>query len=109
MKAFNNKLEVGQLAMIINTRLPENKHLIGRVVTVEWISREPVRMPEEFLCADPMRVVCSRNSAIVSGHSTPHSRKFFREGIASYDLDYLMPLPPLEEKELAKEKEKEYA
>lgn len=110
---MEGKLEIGQLAMIIGCRHPENSWVIGNMVTVEAILSAGSKMPAQYM-ADWMRDRIESGKAlwpdlpedrvIVSGVNTSdlHGKNY-----ASFNPKHLMPLPPLPEEELAKDKELE--
>ena len=104
MKLFNNELDVGMKAIIIGTRLPENSHLIGRVVTVEAILG-PGEGDKRFLREGQiMKVASGRIIAMCSGAGGhEQSRKRYIDNHLALDTKNLMPLPPLEELEQQKE------
>lgn len=111
MKTFNNKLEVGQLAMIIGCRKESTRQYIGTVVTVEeFIDRhQEVTMHYDN---PPHRVQTSAEVVRVSGYqgrSQTDNGVVAKVGVGFFSAENLMPLPPLEEKEIAKEKELEYS
>jgi hypothetical protein len=115
MKMFNNQLEVGQPAMIINTRLPENRYLVGGIVTVEeFVSvGDDISKYYELSGGDTFNPNRHPDIVVVScckltGKSTSGSVSML-PGYALFGRKNLMPLPPLEEKEIQKEKELEFS
>jgi hypothetical protein len=116
MEGFNQKLEVGQLAMIISTRLPENSFLIGSIVTIEafWHQGEDVTSFYQGVAESGKTVVVrGEATAVVSGCKytgrTLTGDFCMEAGWTNFNPQRLMPLPPLEEKEIQKEKELEYS
>lgn len=114
MYQFNNQLEVGQLAMIINTRKPENRHLIGTVVTVEAFWHEGQDITEFYpgSAKAGWKIVATGGTdslVVVSGcgytGKTRDGQFSMEPGWTNLRSKYLMPLPPLEEKEVKREME----
>lgn len=113
---FEGKLEIGQPAMIINTFKPENRHLIGTVVTVEafWVRGQNVTSFFVGAPASPGVVVGSghpEHLVVVSGSKvtgkTRDGTHFMEPGWTNIEHKFLMPLPPLDELEIQKERELE--
>lgn len=111
---FDNKLEVGQLAMIINTRLPENRWLIGSTVVVEEFIEPEEDITRLFdaphgttLGLTALRSVlasgCKLTGKSLSGEFT------MKDGYALFNPKNLMPIPKLKETEIQKEKELDLA
>lgn len=108
------KLEVGQPAMIINTRLPELSWLIGSVVMVEACMKAGENASRFYVLPHNVALADSpTDSVYVSGckitGATKNKKYPMHKGFACFDPKNLMPLPPLEEKQLAKNKELELA
>lgn len=105
MQQFNNQLQVGQLAMIINTTKPENSELIGKIVTIEMLPALGEEV-SHFYHVRKGRVVVEGdgNRAFCSGQTPPHNAPL-SDGTPMIDnhvrlkREYLMPLPPLPEEE----------
>jgi hypothetical protein len=115
MEGFNNKLEVGQPAMIINTRKPENRHLIGTVVKVEafWTAGDDVTHfykgatgNVRVLARDTGNLTVVVSGCGMTGKTSDHVY-YMEPGWTNFDAKNLMPLPPLPEEEITKEKELE--
>lgn len=111
---FNDKLEVGQLAMIIGCSKPENRSIIGKVVTVEAITSTGDDCSEFFEECRKRLIESKSGMAFCSGVTAPV--KAFAsdgtpllDGITRLKLKYLMPIPKLKESEIQKEKELEAA
>lgn len=114
MQPFNNMLAVGMKAMVINTFQECNRHLIGKVVTIEAL---PDKGDDVSMYFDvPENVVVRANYvspvAITSGIDAQASSKdsngnSIKYGFADFKREYLMPLPPLNEKEIETEKQLE--
>lgn len=109
---FEGKLEVGMLAMIINTRHEGNKSLIGSIVTVERMPARGEDITDLFPTATniireahPDIVVCSGVTALAP--TTSSCGNVIRNGYVRISRKNLMPLPPLEEEEVQKERELE--
>jgi carbonic anhydrase/acetyltransferase-like protein (isoleucine patch superfamily) len=109
---FEGKLEIGGLAMIIGTAKAENRWLIGGIVTVEailakgadigvWYLTPPNaimgKLPENLVVVSD----CKKTGVSLSGLIP------MLEGHCCFAPQYLMPLSPLEEEQLAKDKELE--
>lgn len=115
MKTFNNQLEIGKPAMIINTRLPENLFLVGGIVTVEEFASVGSDVSKYFDLSNGSTMNKNKhpNLVVVSGCKlTGKSEGGNISMLPSYALfsaKNLMPLPPLEEKEIQKEKELEFS
>lgn len=106
MERFNNKIEPGQPAMIIKTRQPENSYLIGRIVVVEALTQTGGTIPEQYVDKSQYETVnCKVEGAIAA--STGFKMNGIAEGYMHIAQVHLMPLPPLPEEELAKDKELE--
>lgn len=108
MEGFNSKIEPGMQAMIIGTRLPENSHLIGRIVVVEALTQVGVGIPNQFIDKEFFDEVVSKVEGAVAYMSGLKVRGMETDYM-HIAQKYLMPLPPLEEEELQKEKELELA
>jgi hypothetical protein len=115
MKTFNNKLEIGQPAMIINTRLPENRYLVGGVVTVEEFVSVGDDISKYYELSGGSTLNPNKHPGIVvvsgcklTGKSANGSVSMI-PGYALFGAKNLMPLPPLGEKEIQKEKELEFS
>lgn len=111
---FNNKLEVGQLAMIINTRLPENRWLIGSVVTVEAFVKVGDDLTEFFDLPHNVTLGPTKYDAVmVAGCKTTtktlDKRFSMKPGHSLFNAKNLMPIPKLKETEIQKEKELDLA
>lgn len=110
---FNDKLEVGQPAMIINTRLPENSWLIGSVVTVEGFIEVGDDISHLFKLPDDTLGTTKLKSVLVSGckltGKTVSGEFQMKNGYALFNSKNLMPIPKLKESEIQKEKELEAA
>lgn len=109
MYQFNNQLEVGQLAMIINTRKTANAPLIGKIVTVEMLPLEGENIGQYFEGGGIVKEG-SHDTAVISGVNTispcmTQDGTMMNSGFARIKRSYLMPLPPLEEKEVKREME----
>lgn len=79
MTPFNNELQVGQPAMIINVEYAKNNHLIGTTIIIESLLT-PVEADESIFGAD--------------GHA--YAVWIHADGSEHYiRQNYLMPLPPL--------------
>lgn len=116
MEGFNNKLEVGQLALIIGTAKPENSYLIGTTVKVECFWHEGQEVTEFYQNAKEagwtiLVPADHRAQVVVSGcgytGKTSNGQFSMKDGWTNFRGQYLMPLPPLPEEELAKDKELE--
>jgi hypothetical protein len=112
MKLFNSMLDVGMKAMIIGVRLPENSHLIGKVVTVECFLKGGELIPAEFVEKFGSVKVWDKpcNYVVVSGLSC--KKEHWRTGYRMLDPKNLMPLPPLEDDEFqesSQQPKKEFA
>lgn len=104
MKTFNNELKVGDLAMIINTHCPENRHLIGSVVKVEMFMQVGDIMTDYYLGAASAGVMvvvkpsCTARVLVsgcrVTGKSSGEGFSM-RDGYCNINEKYLMPIPPL--------------
>lgn len=111
---YDNKLEVGQPAMIINTRLPENRWLIGSVVVVEAFI-EPGQDIKRFfnIPEDVQMSLTKASSVMVSGSKktgkTLNGEYNMLEGYSLFNAKNLMPIPKLKESEIQKEKELEFS
>lgn len=98
MKPFNNEIEVGQKALIIGCKHPENSWVIGMTVTVEGLFLKYESVPDEFRSELGRRTPHDRrgkfidDSAVVSGFNI---NDFLRENHAVIARKYLMPIPPL--------------
>jgi hypothetical protein len=109
MKSFNNKLEIGQPAMIIGCQREANRKWIGTIVTVEEFIEKGHNVTEHYV--DPHKQVVTMQSAVrVSGYKGQPFIEcvpvvYAKAGVGFFDAFNLMPLPPLEEEELEKEKE----
>lgn len=78
MTPFNNELQVGQLALIINVEYPKNSHFIGTTIIIEsLISAEEAK-----------EMVFESNGHAYASHIRDGEEKVIRQA-------YLMPLPPL--------------
>lgn len=115
MKMFNNQLEVGQPAMIINTRLPENLYLVGGIVTVEEFISVGSDVSKYYELPGSTKLNPNKYPGIVvvsgcklTGKSEGGNISML-PGYALFGRKNLMPLPPLEEKEIQKEKELEFS
>ncbi|QPB10524.1 hypothetical protein QGX23_gp128 [Pseudomonas phage PN09] len=117
MESFNNRLEVGMLAMIIGCSQPENSSIIGKIVTVECLTQvgDNVR-PFYEGGADPSKPVVERSAGMVfaTGVDAPKrdplsDNSYLARNTVRLRSQFLMPLPPLPEEELQKEKELELA
>lgn len=109
---FDGKLEIGMLAMIINTRHEANRSLIGKIVTIEEIPAIGDDVSHLFPTATNVIRENHPDIVICSGASAPYpsvtSRgDAVREGYVRLASKNLMPLPPLDEEEFAKERELE--
>lgn len=109
MHQFNNQLEVGQLAIIINTVQPENRCMIGKIVTVEHLT-EPGDDLSKYFEEHSRKIVENKHRVIVYGVQFPkrtrsESGREMLPGLGLLKREYLMPLPPLEEKEVKREME----
>lgn len=110
MYQFNNQLEVGQLAMIINTHHPENQSMVGKIVTVECLTEKGDDLARYWQVVD-RKVIESRDNMVVCSGITPPKPALDTHGHAMISgyvrlrKEYLMPLPPLEEKEVKREME----
>lgn len=95
MQSFNPELKVGMPAMVIGCAKPENRHVIGKMVTVEALFKQGDKVPAEFLSihAGPTQAFLS-DVAIVSGI---HVNRALIENHAVINVKYLMPLPPLDD------------
>lgn len=114
MEGFNQKLEVGQLAMIIGCFQPKNAHAIGTIVTVEEMPNEGDDVSHHYDLKGDKVVIRNKGQCVyVSGckvtSKTSPPIYNAKPGIANFQPQYLMPLPPLEEKEVQKEQELELA
>lgn len=85
MTAFNNDLQIGQPAMIINVEQPENIGNIGMVVTV--LRLMDLRESQDYFGIT--HIVKHRYAVIDDGSEDGLS------GNLSIRQDFLMPLPPL--------------
>lgn len=111
---FNDKIEVGRPAMIINTRLPENYWLIGSVVTVEGFIEVGDDISHLFELPDGFTLGATKlKSVLVSGckrtGQTVNGDFQMKKGYALFNSKNLMPIPKLKESEIQKEKELEAA
>lgn len=107
---FEGWLEIGGLALIVGCEKPENSWVIGKIVTIEvfnnlgdditWLFPTARFVQETY----PDMVVCS---GVDSKSVTSHGQAILPNHLR-INKKYLMPLPPLEEEELQKEKELEY-
>lgn len=79
MTPFNNELQVGQPAMVINVEYSKNSHLIGTTIVVDSLIS-----PEE---ADEM-IFGSGGHAYASYVRGDGAERFIRQ-------KFLMPIPPL--------------
>ena len=115
MKLFNNQLEVRQPAVIINTRLPENLYLVGGIVTVEeFVSvGDDISKYYQLSGGDIFNPNKHPGIVVVSGckltGQSVNGSVSMLPGYALFSRKNLMPLPPLEEKEIQKEKELEFS
>ncbi len=112
MQQFNNQLVIGQKCMIIGVRQPQNAFLIGTVVTLEDIWEADQDVTSFYLGAEQgsSRVIVNADrTAVVSGcrvtGGTLSGEYQMEKGWTNFNLNYLMPIPPLEEEELQREKE----
>lgn len=109
---FEGKLEIGGLAMIIGCSKPDNSWVIGSVVTVEAIlekgdsSEQWYDLPEGKRIAPVPHPVVVVSGCKITGKSMSQEI-FMRDGHAFFKPHNLMPLPPLDEKELEEERELE--
>lgn len=108
MEGFNNKIQVNQLAMIIRTRMPEYSYLIGQVVMVEAITHTGGLIPDQFVDKNKYDEIDSKVEGAVASLAG-FKMNGIVEGYMHIAQKNLMPLPPLDEKELAKDKELELA
>jgi len=114
MKTFNNKLEIGQPAMIINTAKEINRSLIGKVVIVEALTSAGEEVSEFFDAENKRIVEVADGMAFCSGVNPPERIKcedgtLMKLGVTRFRISNLMPLPPLGDKEIQKEKELEFS
>lgn len=115
MNTFGGKLEVGQPAMVIKTRLPENSWLIGSIVTVERFVQTGENLKSIFIMPDDVALGLMQHQScvLVSGSKktgkTSDGNYSMKEGHCLFNAGNLMPLPPLDEKEIQKEKELEFS
>lgn len=115
---FDNRLEVGQLAVIINTAFPENRHLIGTVVKVEAFWQQGQDVTEFFpeAIGSGFTIIAQVGTiamVVVSGCNytarTGDHKFSMKSGWTNFNRANLMPLPPLDETETQKEKELDLA
>lgn len=113
MKQMNNNLEVGMLAMIIGCSKEANRPVIGSIVTIEALTVVGENYSEFF--EEPKGPVVETVAGMVfcSGVTAPvrgsvGDGTLMKHNIVRLKREYLMPVPPLEEEELQKEKELEY-
>lgn len=110
METFNNKLEVGMLAMVIGVNKPENTHLIGSVVTVEGFTKPGDDVKRFFDIPDDIELAPVKIHSVVVSNcnvtgSTVAKTYSMLAGHAFFDEKHLMPLPPLKEEQRQKELE----
>lgn len=109
MESFNNRLEVGMLAMVIGCTNPD---YIGSIVTVEEFVKAGLSMNQHFegTYRQGVRVVapvdCVRVSGFSGGATTAEGYNS-KPGVGFFYHQHLMPLPPLGDEQLQKETEKE--
>lgn len=79
MTPFNNELQVGQPAMIINVEYSSNSHLIGTTIIVDSLLS-----PEEA------------NETVFGSNGYAYASYNDRDGVEHFIRQkYLMPIPPL--------------
>jgi len=92
---FNQELKVGDPAMIIGCRNPENSHVIGKMVVIEALVEAGKCLPPEFTALGFVAGhISTERMAIVSGI---HTHYLLIENHANIAAKYLMPLPPLDD------------
>lgn len=104
MQQFNNQLQVGQLAMIINTTQPENAELIGKIVTIEMLPNkgDDISM---FFDRNHSKVIEREDGRAFCSGVSPPKNVTLEDGTPLIDnhvrikREYLMPLPPLPEED----------
>lgn len=113
MQLFNNMLAVGMQAIIMNTTKEENNDLIGKVVTVEALVDQGDNIAQYWDVPEGSEILANygKQAVIVSGIPrqveayTRCGQHKIKYGYADLDAKYLMPLPPLSEKEMETENE----
>lgn len=107
MEMFNAEIKPGMLALIIGVNQPCNSHMIGSIVTVEYVYAEGDDLSHLF--EPPCDFQCGTTLAHISGctETSAHFGSSMQEGHCLIQPKYLMPLPPLRELERQKEKELE--
>ena len=107
MDKFMGAYAPGMPAMIINARTEHGRKFIGRVVTlIEPITTASI---SGNYARDGQTIVYDVKGPkawMVVGDITSHDDRL-KEGFACVAEKNLMPLPPLNEKQIQKEKEKE--
>ena len=104
MEGFNSELKVGDLAMLVGCRYPENTVNIGAVVTVMAFVQPGERVPDEY-CDHIAGVRAEVNAAVVRGITPRHRKTYLIKNHSLCNVKYLMPLPKLKEAEKQKEEE----
>lgn len=77
MKLFDNYLQVGQPAMIINVEYSRNSNMIGKVITIN-----------SLLTPEESSNIFENEGFLYASYINDNAEKFIRQ-------NYLMPLPPL--------------
>jgi hypothetical protein len=105
MQSFGGKLEIGMLAMVVNTCLEANKHLIGSVVTVEGFMEIGEILPAQFCVPGRRSSFKATERMVVASGCTSHVAVVI-ENHACFDERHLMPLPPLDDDVIIESTEK---
>lgn len=111
---FNRTLEVGQPALVIGTRIPENSWLIGSVVIVEAFTRAGEDVGRFFELPDNVRLAPTKTDSVLVSEckktgKTKCEQYSMKAGYTFFSEKYLMPIPKLKDKEIQKEKELDLA
>jgi hypothetical protein len=105
MQSFGGKLEIGQLAMVINTRHAENRHLIGTTVTVEGFMETGEILPAQF-CVPGRRSSWKAVGRMVIATGVDSSNTVVIKNHSVFEENHLMPLPPLDDDVIIESTEK---
>lgn len=113
MEGFDSGLDIGVKAIVIGCLQPQNTHVIGSMVTVEAILLVGDEMPIQYMSEFARDIIerglgvwpkLTEDKVIVSGVNTSH---LLADNHASFNPKHLMPIKPLPEEEITKEKELE--
>lgn len=110
MESFNNKLEIGMPAMIVGCYKETSRPYIGTIVIVEEFLQPGDEVTQHYQNSrKALRTVeTTVRVSDYKGVSEPVQGVIGNPGVGFFDPKHLMPLPPLEDLVLDKEKELAY-